>query len=85
MGGPKLEVFKFGVYIFFPVGVMLYFGGPDFYNKFVSHINFWPPVEQTHRPPTTREDIQRELERLRIEREERWRKAKEGKAAAKDR
>ncbi|RUS30155.1 hypothetical protein BC938DRAFT_479789 [Jimgerdemannia flammicorona] len=39
---------QFGVYIFFPVGVMLYFGGPDFYNKFVSHINFWPPVEQTH-------------------------------------
>jgi protein PET100 len=27
---------------------MLYFGGPDFYNKHVRGINFWPEFEKTH-------------------------------------
>lgn len=39
---------QFGVYVFFPVGVMLYFGGPDFYDKYVRGINFWPEFEKTH-------------------------------------
>ncbi|KAG1148597.1 hypothetical protein G6F37_004448 [Rhizopus arrhizus] len=56
MGGPRLEVVKFGFYVFFPVGSMLYFGGPEFYDKFVKGIKFWPDYEKTHKPPTTTED-----------------------------
>jgi hypothetical protein len=27
---------------------MLYFGGPNFYDKYVRGINFWPDFEKTH-------------------------------------
>lgn len=33
MGGPNLEVFKFSVYVFFPVVMLLYYGNPDWYAK----------------------------------------------------
>ena len=35
MAGPNLEVFKFAVYVFFPVAMMLHFGDPDWYKKHV--------------------------------------------------
>ncbi|KAH8550930.1 hypothetical protein BGW37DRAFT_496549 [Umbelopsis sp. PMI_123] len=72
MGGPRLEVVKFGVYVFFPVGVMLYFGGPDFYDKYVRGINFWPEFEKTHQPPKTSDEVRAALEKMKTEREERW-------------
>ncbi|ORZ03392.1 hypothetical protein BCR43DRAFT_483277 [Syncephalastrum racemosum] len=77
MAGPQLEVVKFGVYVFFPVGIMLYFGGPDFYDKYVKGIKFWPDYQTTHKPPTTTEDVQSTLKKLKAEREERWRKYEE--------
>ncbi len=33
MGGPNLEVFKFSVYVFFPVVMLLYYGNPDWYAR----------------------------------------------------
>ncbi|KAI7899651.1 uncharacterized protein BX663DRAFT_554825 [Cokeromyces recurvatus] len=83
MGGPRLEVFKFGFYVFFPVGVMLYFGGPEFYDKYVKGIKFWPDINTTyvsnedelHKPPSTSEEVKSALDKMKAEREERWRKA----------
>ncbi|KAI9284452.1 hypothetical protein BC943DRAFT_325674 [Umbelopsis sp. AD052] len=74
MAGPKLEVVKFGVYVFFPVGVMLYFGGPGFYDHYVRGINFWPDFQKTHQPPKTSEDVRAALEKMKSEREDRWMK-----------
>ncbi|KAI8373032.1 uncharacterized protein BYT42DRAFT_56110 [Radiomyces spectabilis] len=75
MAGPKLEVVKFGFYVFFPVGVMLYFGGPDFYDKYVKGLKFWPDYDTTYQPPKTSEEVRGALDRMKAEREERWRKA----------
>jgi protein PET100, fungi type len=33
MAGPNLEVFKFAVYVFFPVLVFLHYGDPEWYRK----------------------------------------------------
>ncbi|KAI8878854.1 hypothetical protein K501DRAFT_145081, partial [Backusella circina FSU 941] len=74
MGGPRLEIMKFGVYVFFPVGVMLYFGGPEFYDSYVKGIRFWPEYNKTHQPPTTSDEVRSALDKMKAEREERWRK-----------
>lgn len=44
MAGPNLEVFKFAVYVFFPVAMMLHFGDPDWYKKHVLSVRTraWP-------------------------------------------
>ncbi|KAI8992448.1 hypothetical protein BDB01DRAFT_778469 [Pilobolus umbonatus] len=75
MGGPRLEIVKFGVYVFFPVGVMLYFGGPTFYDNYVKGIRFWPDYNTTYQPPTTSVEVRTALEKMKTDREERWRKA----------
>ncbi|KAF2471254.1 uncharacterized protein BDR25DRAFT_24981 [Lindgomyces ingoldianus] len=62
MGGPNLEVFKFGMYILFPIGIMYYFG-TNLDGKF-SVPDFWPKESQTHKIPYEREEIAKELERL---------------------
>lgn len=33
MGGPNLEVFKFSVYVFFPVVMLLHYGNPEWYAR----------------------------------------------------
>ena len=40
MGGPNLEVFKFSVYVFFPVVMLFYYGNPDWYAKNVLPVRF---------------------------------------------
>ncbi|PVU91833.1 hypothetical protein BB561_004179 [Smittium simulii] len=35
MAGPRLEVSKFALYVFMPIGVMTFFGSSYFYSKFV--------------------------------------------------
>ncbi|MBW0491894.1 hypothetical protein O181_031609 [Austropuccinia psidii MF-1] len=35
MAGPNLELFKFGVYVFFPILVMVHYGDLDWYEKYV--------------------------------------------------
>ncbi|KAK4580327.1 hypothetical protein LTR86_000530 [Recurvomyces mirabilis] len=62
MGGPNLEVFKFGMYILFPIGIMYYFG-TNLDSRF-STPDFWPKEGQTHVIPFEREDIKVELDRL---------------------
>ncbi|KAJ2091264.1 hypothetical protein IW138_001963 [Coemansia sp. RSA 986] len=48
MGSPGLEVAKFTFYVFAPIGFMVYFGGPSFYEKFVAAdvYKFNPPPKQ---------------------------------------
>ena len=36
--GGNLEVFKFSVYVFFPVALMIHFGDPDWYNRHVTPV-----------------------------------------------
>ncbi|KAG2198545.1 hypothetical protein INT46_000671 [Mucor plumbeus] len=79
MGGPRLEVVKFGFYVFFPVGVMLYFGGPEFYDTYVKGIKFWPDINTTYKPPTTSEEVRSALDKMKSDREDRWRKALQAK------
>ena len=38
MGNPNLEVFKFGVYVFFPVIVYWHFGDPEWYERNVAPV-----------------------------------------------
>jgi protein PET100 len=66
MAGPNLEVFKFGMYILFPIGIMYYFG-TNLDQKF-SVPDFWPKENQTHKIPFDRDEIQSELERLKARR-----------------
>ncbi|OAK96526.1 hypothetical protein IQ06DRAFT_380143 [Phaeosphaeriaceae sp. SRC1lsM3a] len=62
MAGPNLEVFKFGMYILFPISIMYYFG-TNLDGKFTVP-DFWPKPGQTHKIPYEREEIAKELERL---------------------
>ncbi|KAK5122830.1 hypothetical protein LTR85_003745 [Meristemomyces frigidus] len=61
--GGNLEVFKFGMYIMFPIGIMYYFG-TNLDSRFAVP-DFWPKESQTHKIPFEKEDIQAELEMLR--------------------
>jgi protein PET100 len=53
---------QFGMYILFPISIMYYFG-TNLDGKFTVP-DFWPKPGQTHKIPYDREDIARELERL---------------------
>ncbi|KAJ9305523.1 hypothetical protein DTO217A2_4922 [Paecilomyces variotii] len=84
--GGNLEVFKFGMYILFPIGWMYYFG-TNLEERF-SVPGFWPSAEQSHKIPTDKEEIDRELARMRLldsvkrERRQREREAAEALAQA---
>jgi len=62
MGGPNLEIFKFGMYIAFPIAWMYYYG-TNLDSRF-SVPDFWPKPDQTHKIPFERDEIKSELERL---------------------
>ena len=49
MGGPNLEVFKFGLYLFVPVFALLHFGDPQWYHDNVLPVCFQCPC--TRNPP----------------------------------
>ncbi|KAI9892341.1 MAG: hypothetical protein M1814_001542 [Vezdaea aestivalis] len=66
MGGPNLEVFKFGMYILFPIGWMYYFG-TNLDKKF-DVPGFWPKPEETNKIPRDREELMIEIERLKVQR-----------------
>ncbi|KAI9783709.1 MAG: hypothetical protein M1816_001190 [Peltula sp. TS41687] len=72
MGGPNLEIFKFSMYIFFPIAFMYYFG-TNLDERF-SVPGFWPKPEQTHRIPFERDEMKEELARLKNQRLERRRR-----------
>jgi len=60
--GTNLEIFKFGMYLSFPIGYMYYFG-TNLENRF-SVPGFWPSQEQSHKIPYEREEIRAEVERI---------------------
>jgi len=83
MGGPNLEVFKFGIYVFFPVLVFWHYGDPDWYARNVGPYKdkLFPPDKQTVRNlPTERGTIQE-----RIQSELTARRAARDRAAAAER
>lgn len=59
------------MYILFPIGIMYYFG-TNLDNRF-SVPEFWPKEGQTHKIPFEREEIKKELERLKANNLERKR------------
>ena len=71
MAGGNLELFKFGFYVGFPIWSMYYFGSPEWWEKHVRHLKFWPEVERTNRLPVERDDIRQALQELRVQRLER--------------
>ncbi|KAI5465835.1 hypothetical protein BGZ63DRAFT_460540 [Mariannaea sp. PMI_226] len=62
MGGLNLEVFKFGTYVMFPIGIMFYFG-TNLDNRFAVK-NFWPKPEECNKLPYDRDEIKAEYERI---------------------
>ncbi|KAK6822980.1 hypothetical protein PG995_014131 [Apiospora arundinis] len=66
MGGLNLEVFKFGMYVMFPIGIMYYFG-TNLDERFAVP-DFWPKAENANTVPLDRDEIQAELARLRARR-----------------
>ena len=66
MGGTNLEVFKFGMYVMFPIGIMYYFG-TNLDHRFTVP-DFWPKPGEDNKLPYEREEIHAELERLRARR-----------------
>ncbi|KAI4118835.1 MAG: hypothetical protein LQ345_001169 [Seirophora villosa] len=62
LSGANLEIFKFGMYIMFPIGWMYYFG-TNLESRF-SVPDFWPSPESTNKIPHEREELLAELERL---------------------
>ena len=44
MAGPNLELFKFSLYLFFPLAIMVHYGDPQWYHDNVLPLRdrFWP-------------------------------------------
>ncbi|XP_066915131.1 protein PET100 homolog, mitochondrial-like [Clytia hemisphaerica] len=59
MAGSKLELFRIGVYIFFPVAVFYFFNNPEFYDEYVvrSQRKLYPKDEDLVKLPKTREGM----------------------------
>ncbi|KAI0033235.1 hypothetical protein K488DRAFT_11176, partial [Vararia minispora EC-137] len=65
MAGPNLEVFKFGVYVFFPVLMFWHFGDPTWYDRNVLPYKekLFPPEHKTVRHlPTDKASIQARIQ-----------------------
>lgn len=81
--GGNLEVFKFGMYILFPIGWMYYFG-TNLDERFKVP-GFWPTTEQSHKIPLEKDEIDKELTRMRmvdVARRERRQREAEAQAQA---
>ncbi|KAN0063182.1 hypothetical protein ACQY0O_004346 [Thecaphora frezii] len=70
MAGPNLELFKFGLYLFFPLAVMVHYGDPEWYHRHVLPLRdqFWPAEESLYRPPRNAPDVKASLEEFKRER-----------------
>lgn len=60
--GSNLEIFKFGMYLSFPIGWMYYFG-TNLDERFAVP-DYWPTKEQSHSLPYEHKDLKVEVERL---------------------
>ena len=47
MAGPNLEVFKFGVYVFFPVLMLLRYGDSEWYQNHVIPVGALANLQKT--------------------------------------
>lgn len=72
------------MYILFPIGWMYYFG-TNLEERFTVR-DFWPTAEQSHKIPESKEEIDRELSRMRrldtLKRERRLREQQQQETAA---
>lgn len=66
------------MYVLFPIGWMYYFG-TNLEDRF-SVPGFWPTTEQSHKIPDSKEEIDRELARMRMRDAIRREKRKEQEA-----
>ncbi|PLW13998.1 hypothetical protein PCANC_18116 [Puccinia coronata f. sp. avenae] len=78
MAGPNLELAKFGMYVFFPILVMIHYGDPEWYHKYVlpDRSQFLKLDKMAPSPPRNRSELQQELEHFKNLREERKLKQK---------
>lgn len=60
----NLLFLQFGMYVLFPIGWMYYFG-TNLDDRFKVK-NFWPSAEQSHKIPLDKEEIDKELSRMRM-------------------
>jgi len=72
MAGPNLEVFKFAVYVFFPVLVFFHYGDPEWYrtNVIPYKERLFPSDDRTassSRMPINHAAVRQELERIKAE------------------
>ncbi|ORY29626.1 hypothetical protein BCR39DRAFT_531255 [Naematelia encephala] len=67
MGGPNLEVFKFGFYMFFPIYAMFKFGDPEWYDNYVQPYKdvLYPPYESTNKAPRNPTELKEAVEKIR--------------------
>ncbi|KAN0105452.1 hypothetical protein V8E52_011046 [Russula decolorans] len=87
MAGPNLEVFKFAVYVFFPVLVFLHIGDPEWYqtNVIPYKDRIFPSEERTARSsniPANHAAVRQELERIKAEKATRRAQRERDEAAA---
>ncbi|TBU32289.1 hypothetical protein BD311DRAFT_610472, partial [Dichomitus squalens] len=74
MGGPNLEVFKFSVYVFFPVLMLLHYGNPEWYARNVLPYKdkIFPPEDRLiTNIPTDSTTLKEELAKIRARNMER--------------
>ncbi|BFZ60775.1 hypothetical protein YB2330_001827 [Saitoella coloradoensis] len=65
MAGPNMEMFRFAMYVFFPIASMYYFGDISFYNKYVAHLQLWPDSNPIEKLPQDSTDLKEELQKAR--------------------
>jgi len=85
MGGPSLEVFKFGLYLFVPVFALLHFGDPQWYHENVLPYKerLFPRVDESQRRLVTdQEAIRNELARIKADKFARRKQREEEEALA---
>ena len=68
--GSRIELFRIGVYIFFPVAVFYYFNNPEFFDEYVLKTQkaLYPPEEKLVKLPKTKEGYEQLKIKLREER-----------------
>ncbi|GMM50286.1 Pet100 protein [Starmerella bacillaris] len=67
--GANLEIFRFAVYITAPICLMLYVGN-NTHDK-LNIEDFWPDPNRLNQIPKDRDELKREIERMKRDREER--------------
>ncbi|KAG0139380.1 hypothetical protein CROQUDRAFT_85153 [Cronartium quercuum f. sp. fusiforme G11] len=73
MAGPNLELVKFGMYVFFPIALMIHYGDPEWYRKFVlpDKREFLRMDRPEPTPPRNMTELKRDLQELKNQRDKR--------------